>query len=72
LAKTEGIFAEPAGAVTIAVLKKLLNSGEIPRDEDVVCCVTGSGFKSANTILKTVPKPTKIEPSIKELKKIIG
>jgi len=71
LAKNEGIFAEPAGGVTIAVLKKLLESGQISRDEEVVCCVTGSGFKSADTLLKSVPKPVEIEPSIEELKKII-
>jgi len=71
LAKTEGIFAEPAGGVTIAVLKKLIESGVISRDEEVVCCVTGSGFKSSETILKTIPKPMEIEPSVEELKKAI-
>lgn len=71
LAKTEGIFAEPAGGVTIAVLKKLIESGVISRDEEVVCCVTGSGFKSSETILKTIQKPVEIEPSVEELRKII-
>ncbi len=71
LAKTEGIFAEPAGGVTIAVLKKLLESGQISRDDEVVCCVTGSGFKSADTLLKSVPKPVEIEPSLEALKRII-
>jgi len=71
LAKTEGIFAEPAGGVTIAILKKLVKSGEITRDEEVVCFVTGNGFKSSETILENVPKPVEIEPSIEELKKII-
>jgi len=71
LAKTEGIFAEPAGAVTIAVLKRLLESGDVPRDEEVVCCVTGSGFKSSETILKSVERPVEIEPSIEELKKLV-
>lgn len=73
LAKTEGIFAEPAGGVTIAVLKKLIESGQIPRDEEVVCCVTGNGFKSSETILKTIPKLLEINPTIEELKKhLIG
>ncbi len=72
LAKTEGIFAEPAGGVSIAVLKKLVESGEIPRDEEVVCCVTGSGFKSADTILESTPEPVSIEPSIEALKKMFG
>jgi threonine synthase len=71
LAETEGIFAEPAGAVTIAVLKKLVEAGKILGDEDTVCCVTGSGFKSAETIQKTIQKPIKIKPSIEELKRII-
>jgi len=71
LAKTEGIFAEPAGGVTIAVLKKLIESGVISRDEEVVCCVTGSGFKSSETILKTIPKPVEIEPSVEELRKVV-
>jgi len=71
LAKTEGIFTEPAGGVTLAALRKLLDAGEIQKDEEVVCCVTGSGFKAANTILRTVPKPFEIEPSVEELTKII-
>jgi len=71
LAKTEGIFTEPAGGVTIAVLKKLVESGQIPRDEEVVCCITGSGFKSSDTLLKTMPKPVEIRPSIEELRRII-
>lgn len=71
LAKTEGIFAEPAGGVTIAVLKKLLESGVISGDEEVVCCVTGSGFKSSDILLKTIQKPLEIEPSLEELRKVI-
>lgn len=72
LAKYEGIFTEPAGGVTIAVLRRLIESGEISRDEEVVCCVTGSGFKSSETILKTIPKFVEINPSLDELKKIMG
>lgn len=71
LAKTEGIFAEPAGGVSMAVLRNLLDSGEIPRDEEVVCCVTGSGFKSFEILLENIAKPVGIEPSIEELEKII-
>ncbi|MEM4726515.1 MAG: pyridoxal-phosphate dependent enzyme, partial [Nitrososphaerales archaeon] len=37
LAKTEGIFTEPAGAVTIAVLKKLVENNFIDSDEKIVC-----------------------------------
>ena len=69
LGKNEGIFAEPAGGVTIAILKKLIDSGAITSDEEVVCCVTGSGFKATETILKSIPHPIEIEPTLKALKK---
>ncbi|MEM3832010.1 MAG: threonine synthase [Thermoprotei archaeon] len=46
LAKYEGLFAEPAGAITTAALIKLINNGIIEYDEQVVCLMTGSGFKS--------------------------
>lgn len=71
LAKTEGIFTEPAGGVTIASLKKLIDSGQISRDEETVCCITGSGFKSADTLLKTIPALNPIEPNIEEVKKFV-
>jgi threonine synthase len=72
LAKTEGIFAEPAGAVTVAVLKKLVESGEISPDEKVVCYVTGNGLKATEAILNRVLKPVEIEPNMESLAKIIS
>ncbi|MFQ5999405.1 MAG: threonine synthase [Candidatus Bathyarchaeia archaeon] len=72
LAKKEGIFAEPAGGVTVAVLKKLVEAGEVLPDERVVCCVTGNGFKAAETILNHIPKPVEIEPKLASLETIIS
>ena len=46
LAKTEGVFAEPAGGVTVAVLKKLIERGCISTDERIVCYITGNGLKT--------------------------
>ncbi len=71
LAKTEGIFAEPAGGVAIAVLKKLVELGEVQSDEEVVCYVTGNGFKAAETLLSGVAKPAEIEPTLEAVTKII-
>ncbi len=45
LARTEGIFAEPAAASTVAGLTKLVESGRVERDEKIVCLITGSGLK---------------------------
>lgn len=45
LAREEGIFCEPAGAVALAGVEQALARSEIERNEPVVCLVTGSGFK---------------------------
>ncbi len=67
LAKTEGIFTEPAGGVPIAVLKKLAEFGEISPDEKVVCYITGNGLKTPETILNSLPKPIEIEPKLESI-----
>jgi threonine synthase len=50
LARTEGIFAETAGGVTIATLAKLAASGAIRADERVVALVTGHGLKTVEAL----------------------
>jgi threonine synthase len=45
LARSEGIFAEPAACSTLACLKEALESGLIREDESVVCVITGAGLK---------------------------
>ncbi len=50
LARTEGIFTEPAGGTTLAAAMKLIQSGRIPRDEPVCVCVTGNGLKSIEVL----------------------
>ncbi len=69
LAKTEGIFTEPAGGVTVAVLNKLAESGDISPDEKVVCYITGNGLKATEALLPSIPKPVEIEPNFKSFEK---
>jgi threonine synthase len=45
---TEGIWAEPAGATSVAALRQLLAAGAIEPDERVVCVITGSGLKEVS------------------------
>jgi len=45
LAKDEGIFCEPAGAVALAGVKLALANQEIYKNDHIVCLVTGHGFK---------------------------
>jgi threonine synthase len=53
LARTEGIFAETAGGVTIATLSKLAAAGAIRPDERVVALVTGHGLKTVEALTGT-------------------
>ena len=50
LAETEGIFTEPAGGTTLAATIDLIERGVIPRDESIVVCVTGNGYKTAEVV----------------------
>jgi len=60
LARTEGIFTEPAGGTTVAVTKKLIAQGRIPRDESIVISVTGNGYKTLEAVMGTVEQPFRI------------
>ena len=64
LARTEGIFTEPAGGTEVAVTKKLIESGRIPRDESIVISITGNGYKTLEVVAKSVEKPYTIAATL--------
>ncbi len=64
LARTEGLFTEPAGGVAIAVLTKLIQNGQISADETVVCYITGNGLKTPQTISEHIASWITIDPTL--------
>ncbi len=64
LARTEGIFAETAGGVTIATLAKLAAQGVIRSDERVVAMVTGHGLKTVEALTDVVGPTATIAPTL--------
>ncbi|MGN6791500.1 MAG: threonine synthase [Streptosporangiaceae bacterium] len=64
LAATEGIFGETAVGVTIAVLRRLLASGQLDPDEETVIINSGDGLKTLNAIVDAVQVPEPIKPSL--------
>jgi threonine synthase len=64
LAKTEGIFTEPAGGVSVGVLKKLIEEGKIDKDEKIVCYVTGNGLKTTESIIDLLPAIHPVKPDV--------
>src|SRR4051812_2329493 len=70
LARSEGVFTETAGGVTIGSLKKLAASGKIRPDEVTVAFITGNGYKTQEAVLEKATKPIVINPSIAEFREI--
>jgi threonine synthase len=64
LAHTEGIFTEPAGGTEVAVTKKLIETGRIPRDESIVISITGNGYKTLETVAQSVELPYTIDATL--------
>src|SRR5262245_21376994 len=64
LAATEGIFGETAVGVTVAVLRRLLASGQLDPDGETVIINSGDGLKTLNAIVDAVPVPEPIKPSL--------
>ena len=63
LARTEGVFAETAGGVTVAVLKKLVETGKLDPDQETVVFNTGDGLKTLDAIADRVGPAATIDPS---------
>jgi threonine synthase len=74
LARTEGIFAETAGGVTLASTIKLINQGKIDKKGSTVICITGNGLKTQEALVGHTAEVHHIKPNLdvfeKELKLI--
>lgn len=66
LAKTEGIWTEPAGGTTLACAIKLIESGRIPTNESIVIGITGNGLKTLETLEGALPESHPIGASLTE------
>lgn len=71
LAQTEGIFAETAGGVVIGVLKKLVASGTIKKNDLTVAVITASGLKTQEAVANVV-SPFIVEPTIESFEEVLG
>jgi threonine synthase len=72
LAKTEGIFTEPAGGVSISVLQKMVEQGKIDKNDTVVCYITGNGLKATESIMEVLHKPATLKADISEVSAVVN
>jgi threonine synthase len=64
LATTEGVFAETAGGVTVATLRKLLASGSLDPAAETVILNTGDGLKTLDAVAPVAKPTATIRPSL--------
>ncbi|MFF7211259.1 threonine synthase [Streptomyces sp. NPDC008238] len=64
LARTEGIFAETAGGVTVGVLRKLIETGQLDPAGETVVLNTGDGLKTLDAVAPTSRPTATIRPSL--------
>jgi len=71
LAKTEGIFTETAGGVTLASAIKLIKNGYIKKDDLTVLCITGNGLKTQEALSGHTVSPYYIKPNLKSFEEVL-
>ena len=71
LAETEGIFAEAAGGVVIAGLRKLVQAGRIQKNQLTVAFITGAGPRTQE-IVSDVVRPVKVKPNLESFSEALG
>lgn len=71
LARTEGIFTEPAGGVSVAVLKKMIDDGKIDKNDTTICYVTGNGLKATESLMEVLPKPQVMQADVAKISAMV-
>jgi len=72
LARTEGVFSEPAGGTVVATLKRAREDGRIDRDERVVLLITGNGLKTPAVWQDAAPPPAPIPSTLAAVDAYLG
>ena len=72
LARTEGIWTEPAGGTTLAAAIKLIKSGRIPKDESICVSITGNGLKTVEVVQDQLEQPPSIPEKLDEFDAFIN
>ena len=71
LAQTEGIFCEPASAISLAGVLKDLKDGRIPEGKSIVCTLTGHGLKDPDTAISQCVQPLTVDAELSEIERVI-
>ena len=71
LARSEGVFCEPASVVSVAGLITALEDGRIDDGATIVCTLTGQGLKDPDTAISQSPEPVRVAPTLSAVRDAI-
>ncbi|WP_084796064.1 threonine synthase [Pseudonocardia asaccharolytica] len=72
LARTEGVFAETAGGVTVATAKKLIETGKLDPDAETVLLITGDGLKTLDAVSGQVGPTASVPSTTKAVREVLA
>ena len=72
LARSEGIFCEPASAASVAGLRRMTAEGRLTRDETVVAVLTGNGLKDPETPAAGLPPLLVADARTDDVRRVLG
>jgi threonine synthase len=72
LSRLEGLFVEPASASSIAGLKKLVENGDVDKNERIVCVTTGHGLKDPDVAIRMSEKPLEVDAEVEAIERALG
>ena len=71
LAETEGVFCEPASAISLAGVLKDLEADRIRAGSTIVCTLTGHGLKDPDTAIAQCVGPETVDAELSEIERVI-
>lgn len=71
LARSTGVFAEPAGAISLAAARTLRKDGILESGDTVVCLVTGHGLNQQDVVEANAPLPDAMEPDLARIREYV-
>ncbi len=72
LARTEGVFAETAGGVTVACARKLIEAGRLDPDAETVLLITGDGLKTLDAVADVLAPTATVAASTAAVRAVLG
>jgi len=56
----------------VSVARKLIEQGRLPRDEEIVLCITGNGLKTLDALEEAIEAPVQIKPALTEFESLLA